>query len=158
MGRRVFRALLAVADHDAAGLDDHHVAALDRAGRGHPPDRDVTPGVEANHRRVLPAPPPLLGLGDVRAPRGHDARVAGEHLVRERRVGLEQVGRHPCLLVRRDELGMLGASGIGIEAVAPLERAPGDHAGRMPAVVLRGTDEDVGEPPVLGIDSPPGAH
>src|SRR6478752_4158125 len=71
---------------------------------------------------------------------------------------LESVGRHPCLLVRRDELGMLGASGIGIEAVAPLERAPGDHAGCMPAVVLRGTDEDVGEPPVLGVDSPPGAH
>ena len=73
----------AVADQHAARLDDVEVAALERRRRDHAPDRDARLLVEADHRRVLAAPPPLVHLRDDGAVRRHEARVAREHLVRQ---------------------------------------------------------------------------
>src|SRR5215207_1240585 len=149
--------LLAVADHDASRLDDHHVATLDRTGRGHAPDGNLALLVEANDSCVFPAAPPLLELGDVGAPRGHDARVAREHLVGQGWIRLEEVRGDAGPLVRRDELTMLSAGGVRVEDPAGLQRAVGDGARGKPPEVVGRTDEDVRESAVFGVDSP-GRH
>ena len=101
-----------------------------RAGGDQLAQRHLARLVEADHRRVLAAPPPLGGLGDDRARRGHDARVAREHLVGEGGVGLEEVAAHAGLLVDRDQLGVLAPRLLGIEAAAAVERRARDRARR----------------------------
>ncbi len=136
------------------GLDDDHVAALERGGGDHPVDRDPGLLVEADHRRVLAAPPLLVELGDDRALGSRDARVAREHLVGQGRVGLEEVAADAGALVGGDHLGVLGGRGLGAEAAVALERRLRDRAGRQPAEVVGRAEEDVEQPPVLGVGAP----
>ena len=90
-GGLLLGALLAGADGGDAGLDDHEVAALEGARGDHLGDRDALALVEADRGRVLAPAPVLGGLGDDRAARDVDARVAREDLVGQVGVGLEEV-------------------------------------------------------------------
>ena len=80
--------VLAGADQHRAGLDDHHVAALERSGRDHAADRDAGRLVEADRRRVLAAPPPLVPSWVITVPFGRHRRSS-----RGRRPGTAAPGR-----------------------------------------------------------------
>ena len=147
--------LLAVADHHPPGLDDDHVAALERAGGDHPVNRDARLLVEADHRRVLAPSPLLVELGDDRSLRRGDARIAREHLVGKGGIGLQEMAADARGLVGRDHLGVLGERRRRAEAALPGERRLRDRAGRQPAEVVRRAEQDVEQPAVLGV-GPPG--
>ena len=110
--------------------------------------------VEADRSRVLAAAPPLVELRDHRSTRGHGARVASEHLIRQRRVGLQEVDPDAGLLVCGDHRGVLAPRQVAVEALPALQGRAGDRAGRQPAEVVGGAGEDVQQPSVLGVDAP----
>jgi hypothetical protein len=89
-------------------------------------------------------------VGDV------DARVAREHLVGEVRVGLEEVDVDARLLVHRDHLGVLADGVVVAEDEVGGERGARDRARGQPAEVVRGTDQDVEQAPILRVDPPGG--
>ncbi len=127
------------------------------ARRGdHAVDRDPALLVEADHRRVLAAAPPLVALGHDRALRDVDARVAREHLVGERRIGLEQVHAHPGLLVDAHHLGVLAQRVLAAERQAAGQRRARDRAGGQPVEVVGRTEQHVEEAAILRVDAPAG--
>ena len=152
----LLRPLLAVADHGNARLDDHEVPALERRRGDHPVDGDAVVLVEADHRRVLAAAPPLVALGDDRPLRDVDARVAREDLVGEGGIRLEEVHPDARLLVDADHLGVLALRVLAAEAQPALERGARDGAGGEPVEVVGWAEQDVEQASILRVDSPCG--
>ena len=136
------------------GSTHDHVAALERAGRDHLPDRDLGALVEADHRRVLAPAPPLLRLRHHRPPGGHHRGVAREHLVGKGGIRVEEVAGDPGRLIQRDELGVLQPRRLRLERPAAVEGRARDRARRQPAEVVGRAEQDVGQPPGLRIGAP----
>ncbi len=155
-GGLLLGALLAGADGGDAGLDDHEVAALEGARGDHLGDRDALALVEADRGRVLAPAPVLGGLGDDRAARDVDARVAREDLVGQVGVGLEEVDVDPVVLVDGDHLGVLLDGVLAAEHEIRGERGARDGAGGQPVEVVGGTEQDVEQAAILGVDAPVG--
>ena len=97
-------------------------------------------------------------LGDHGAVRAHRARVAGEDLVRQRRVRLEEVAADSRLLVGDDQRGVLRAPPArASKSIAGLERRAGDRAGRAASGSCPGRQSRTSSSrAVLGVDSPGG--
>jgi hypothetical protein len=74
--------------------------------------------------------------------------------VGEVRVGFEEVDVHAGLLVDGDHLVVLGERLLSAEHEVRRQRGPRDRAGRQPAVVVGGAEQDVEQAAILGVDAP----
>ena len=143
----------------APGLDDDHVAALERAGGDHPPDRDARcPGRSGSPARTRRGATAASSWVTTAPPGVIDARVAREHLVGQGRVGLEEVARvTPARLVGGDHLGVLGARRARGRSVAPLSSVAFEIALVGSQRKLSGGQSRTSRSaPVLGVDAPAG--
>ena len=137
-----------------ARLQHHEIPALDVARRDEVVDRNAGIEIEAQAGRVLAAAIGLLHLHDDGAPRGHDAAVPREDLVRQAGLGRQHVYGHARLRIGILHLPVLGARDFVIEAQAGALCPLGHRIAGLPLEMIDGPDQHVAQGAVFAVHAP----
>ena len=135
-------------------LQHHEVPALDIARSDQIVNRNAGIEIELQAGRILAAAIGLLQLHDHGAPGSHDAAVAGEDLIGQRRLRCQEVHRDLRLPVDIDHLVVLPARHREIELQADTFGALTDGVARLPGEMIDGSDQYVAQRAVFAVDPP----
>ena len=151
--------LSAETDEHEPRLQDVEIAALEVAGGGVAPDRDVVVVVEADGGHVVGTPALELHVADECSPGGHGAGVAGKEIAVQGFVGVQIMARDSVGLVDRDHFGVLRHGRLEVErdsgVLLVVQGAHRDRTRIDPAVERGRAEEHVPERSVVVGDAPP---
>src|SRR5450432_877508 len=141
-----------------ARLQHHEITAFDISRGDQIVDGDPGIEIELQAGRILATAVGFLQLHDDSPPGSHDAAVAREDLVRQRRLRIEKVHPDLRLPINIDHFGVLPPCDAEIEVQTDAFGALTDGVARLPREMIDRPDQDLAQLSVFAVDAPGVEH